>query len=361
MSDSRYPPHIHDWRTSAKATWLCSLTLVPVVGWSLYLYGARAGLTWLYAVLAAIAAEALAGALRRRWTIGDGSAVLTGLLVAAVMPPFVPPQVPALSAAFAVLVAKAVFGGLGANWMNPALAGAAFAYANWPRVMRECVLPRVVAGVDGMSASTPLAFAKGLSSGVDMGIMEALRSVSYPLSAVDASVTSFLNDAFFLRLGARLPEGYVDLAIGHRPGVLGESALLAVLIGSIVLIGLRLVRPLIPAVMIASFSALVWLFGTGLPGEGFASGDVLFALSNGGFLLAAFYFAVDPVTSPVGKPAGALYGLALGALCFAFRRWGAYAEGSVYALLVMNIMTPTLERLIRLLRQARAERKRGCA
>lgn len=353
----RYPPYVHDWKTSAKAAWICSLTLAPVVAWSLFLYGPGVAVTWLSSLLAAVSAETLACGLSRRWTLGDGSAVLTGLLIAAAMPPFIPFYIPAVSAAFAVLIVKAAFGGLGANWMNPAIAGVAFAYANWPKAMRECVLPRVVAGVDGMSSSTPLSFAKGLASGVDMGIMDALRGASYPLSAVDSSVTGFLNDVLFAPLGARLPEGYIDLAIGFRPGVLGESALIAIALGSIVLVGLRLVKPLVPVAMAVSFSVLVWVFGTGLPGEGFASGDVLFALANGGFLLAAFYLAVDPVTSPVGRAASLAYGIALGAISFAFRRWGAYAEGSVYAILLMNVMTPTLERIVAGLNRGSAARK----
>ena len=298
---------------------------------------------------------------RSRWTLGDGSAVLTGLLIAAAMPPGVPAYIPATSAAFAVLVIKGAFGGLGANWMNPALGGVAFAYANWPVSMREYVLPRIVAGVDGVSAATPMVFAKGLSTGLEMRVMDALRGASYPLSAIDSTVTGFLNDFVFSRLGARLPDGYIDLAVGLKPGALGESALVAVLAGSLVLMGLRIIKPAIPIAMITTFAVLVRVFGTGLPGESFLGGDVLFALSGGSFLLVAFYMATDPVSSPVGKASGAIYGAAIGVLSFVFRRWGAYPEGVAFSVLVINVVTPSIEKSISNARLASRRGKAGAA
>lgn len=360
-SAGSYPPYIHDWKTSAKASWICSATLAPIVVWSSMLYGRAAAQVWGVALIAALVSEALASGLSRRWTLGDGSAVLTGLLIAAAMPPGVPAYIPATSAAFAVLIIKGAFGGLGANWMNPALGGVAFAYANWPVAMREYVLPRAVAGVDGVSAATPLVFAKGLASGLEMRVMDALRGASYPLSAIDSSITGFLNDSVFSRLGARLPDGYIDLAVGLKPGALGESALLAVLAGSIALMSLRLIKPLIPASMIAAFAVLVRVFGTGLPGESFLGGDVLFAMSGGSFLLVAFYMATDPVSSPVGRGAGAAYGAAIGALSFVFRRWGAYPEGVAFSVLIMNVLTPCIEKCISRARVALAGGKTGAA
>lgn len=348
-----YPPFIHDWKTSAKAAWICSATLVPVAFWSSVLYGRIAVLTWLTAVAAALAAEAMASALTRRWTLGDGSAVLTGLLIAAAMPPGAPWYVPAASAVFAILVVKAAFGGLGANWMNPALAGVAFAYANWPTHMRDYLLPRFVAGVDGVSAATPLTFAKGLAGGLDIRVMDALRGASYPLSSIDGAVTGFLNDSLFSRLSARLPDGYIDLLIGFKPGALGESALVAVALGSIVLVSLRLIKFEIPLAMLTAFGLLSRIFGTGLPGESFLAGDAMFALSGGSLLLVAFYMAADPVSSPVGRGVCLLYGASIGALSFIFRRWGAFAEGVAYAVLVMNVTVPFIEKATASLRLRR--------
>lgn len=345
-SSQAYPPYIHDWKTSARAAWICVMTLLPIVAWSSVLYGRGAIQVWVVTLVSALLAEALASGLLRRWSLSDGSAVLTGFLIATAMPPGVSWYIPAVSTVFAILVVKAAFGGLGANWMNPALAGVAFAYANWPTQMREYVLPRLVSGVDGVSAATPLAFARGLDKGLAVRVMDALRGASYPLSKVDSMVSSFLNDTLFSKMGARLPDGYLDLAIGLKPGTLGESALLAILFGSIVLVSLRLIKPVIPGSMLLVFGTLVGVFGTGLPGESFLGGDVLFALSGGSIVLVAFYMAADPVSSPVGWLAGLLYGAAIGALCFVFRRWGAFSEGVAYAVLVMNVLTPFIEKYL---------------
>ncbi|MBN2873974.1 MAG: RnfABCDGE type electron transport complex subunit D, partial [Spirochaetales bacterium] len=169
-----YPPYTHDWRTSANATWIASATLVPMVLWSSMLYGSFAVRVWVVSIAVAMISEAVASGLLGKWTLGDGSAVLTGLLIASAMPPGVPWYVPASSAAFAIFIVKAAFGGLGSNWMNPALAGLAFAYGNWPMAMRQFLVPKMVSGVDGVSASTPLYFAKGLSGGFDGRVMDAL-------------------------------------------------------------------------------------------------------------------------------------------------------------------------------------------
>ena len=237
--------------------------------------------------------------------------------------------------------------------MNPALAGIAFAYANWPAAMREFIAPRIVSGVDSVSAATPLDFARGLVGGVDSRIMDALHGAGYPFSAFDAKATGILNDLLFTRLGARLPEGYIDLAVGLRPGALGESALLAVLVGSIILIALRLIRFEIPFAMLASFSLLVRIFGTGMPGESFLGGDVLFALSGGGIVLASFYMATDPVSSPLGKGEAIVFGASAGVLSYILRRWGSFSESVVYAVLVMNVMTPFLEKTALAMRSGR--------
>ncbi len=358
-SNELYPPYIHSWKTSAKSTWICSGTLAPLVLWSAYLYGYKTLFVWLVSVLTSMGTEAIVSAFTKKWTLGDGSAVLSGLLLAAIMPPAIPLYIPCLSAAFAILVVKAAFGGLGSNWMNPALAGAAFAYVNWPKAMHEFVLPRVITGVDGISASSPLSFIRSLSGGADLRIMEALKSASYPLSGFDIKVTQFLNDGFFSALGSQLPEGYIDLGLGFKPGALGESALVVIIIGSVFLLSLKLIKSIIPLTMLTVFSVLVRLFGTGLPGEYLFSGDVLFALFNGGVLFAAFYMAPEPVTSPSGKLDNFVYGLILGVLCYVFRRWAAKPEGAVYAILIMNVLGPSLEKMLDSIRKAISQHRQA--
>jgi RnfABCDGE-type electron transport complex D subunit len=339
-------PHIHDWRTTAKATWFCSLTLVPVVIASVVLYGNPALYIWSASLFGAIAAETLVGIFIKRLSLADGSTVLTGLLVACAIPPGAPLYIPVSASMFSILAIKTVFGGLGSNWMNPALGGIAFAYANWPVAMRRFLLPSTMNGFDSLSTATPLEFARAYAGPDPIRVMDVFRNAEYPLSSMDISITGFLNDSLFSHIGARLPEGYIDLLIGMKSGALGESALLAVLFGSILLLALGLIKLEIPLSIVFAFAALSRIFGTGLPGERLFAGDMLFALSGGGFMLATFYMATDPVTSPVHNRVAVFYGLGIGILAFVFRRWGAHAEGIVYAILAMNILVPTVERVL---------------
>lgn len=343
---SIHPPHIHDWRSTSRVTWLCGISLVPVVAWSAALYGWPAITVWLASVAAAVLSQLAVDALRHRLSLADGSAVLTGLLVATAMPPGIAPHVPAAASAFAVIIVKGVFGGQGSNWMNPALGGIAFAYANWPGAMREFIMPRMLSGVDGLSASTPLAFAKDLASSGSARIMDTIHQAGYPVSALDTSVTNVLNGSLFEHLGARLPDGYVDILLGFRPGALGESALFLVLLGSVFLLSLRLIKAEIPVAMLVVFALLSKLFGTGLPGEAVYGGDALFALGGGGVLFVAFYMATDPVTSPASRFLALFYGALIGTLSYLFRRWGGHPEGVAYAVLIANVVMPTLERRV---------------
>jgi Na+-translocating ferredoxin:NAD+ oxidoreductase subunit D len=326
-------PYVYTKRTSASLTWGTSAALMPALGWGIFCFGIPAALPVAAAIGAALTGEAIAGALMRRFTLWDGSAFLTGLLIGMAMPAGISPFIPAASALFAVSIVKAAFGGLGSNWMNPALAGIAFAILDWPKAMSAWTLPRQLA--DGVSAATPLSLARG---GTD--ILGGLKA-----SGFDGGVTDFLNRGIFAPLGADLPGGYVDLLIGNKAGAIGELSAILILAGSIVLLSRRIIRWEIPASITASFALLTWAFG-GLPlGKGFFEGDVLFSLITGSFLLVTFFMAPDPVTSPSSRPGMLLYGAGVGILVFLLRSFGASAEGSAFAVILMNCAVPALARL----------------
>lgn len=348
-----YPPHIHDWRTNTRIMRICILSLLPVVVWSIVLYGRRAFFVWSLAPATAFLSQIICDFIKKKQSFKDGSAILTGLIIAATMPPTIPLYIPILASIFAIIIVKEAFGGFGSNWMNPALGGTAFAFLNWPIAMREFILPRFVSGVDGISASTPLAFAKGLAQAGYGSVMETISQAGYPVSGIDRSISSFLNDWFFDFLGAKLPEGYIDLAIGLKPGVLGESGLILLIIASLVLLSKRIIKAEIPFTMLFVFMLLSRFLGTGLPGESLMNGDVLYALAGGGIFMGAFFSATDPVTSPVSRPLTIIYGALIGALCYIFRRWGSYMEGTCFAILLANMLVPSMEaRWIKLRRLA---------
>ncbi len=340
-------PYIFNKRTTASLTWGTAAALMPALAWGLLCFGAAAAAPVAAAIAGALAGEAIAGGLRRRFTLWDGSAFLTGLLVGMAMPAGISPFIPAVASLFAVAVVKGAFGGLGSNWMNPALAGIAFALVNWPGEMKAWTMPHGLAGPAGVSGATPLGFARfhaaaALSGPDPTGILGVggMRP-----SGFDASVTEALNRLVFVPLGAELPGGYIDLFVGNKAGALGELSAILVLAGSIVLISRKMIRWEIPASIVASFALLTWAFG-GLPlGKGFFGGDVLFSVLGGSFLIVSFFMAPDPVTSPSSRAGMLIYGVGIGSLAFLLRAFGSSAEGSAFAVIVMNCAVPSIAKL----------------
>jgi Na+-translocating ferredoxin:NAD+ oxidoreductase subunit D len=357
-------PFAFDGRTSASLIWGITAALLPALAWGLYCFGLPAAIVVASSILGALVGESIASGLRRRFTLLDGSAFLTGLLVGLAMPPGISPYIPALASFFAVSVVKGAFGGLGSNWMNPALGGIAFALLNWPASMSAWALPRHLQSVSGISGATPLGFARVHAGAAfaGSGPMDVLAAGGMRFSGVDASVTEALNRSIFGRLGADLPGGYIDLLIGNKGGALGELSAILILAASIVLLSRRMIRWEIPASIVGSFSLLSWIFG-GLPlGNGFFSGDVLFSVLSGSFLLVAFFMAPDPVTSPSSRTGMLLYGIGIGLLSFVLRAFGSSSEGTAFAVILMNCGVPALARLDRkayLRRTSRIEAESG--
>lgn len=334
-------PFVHVRESTTTLVLLVLLCLLPSLGWAVFLFGIDVLLIVGASAAAALATEASLNLLRGRRTLMDGTALLTGVLIGFSMPPSAPLYVPILSSVFAIAVVKWSFGGLGANWMNPAMAGVVFSHINWPGALSAWKAPRFLTGVDGVSAVTPLGLLRNASGQFEGLPMDLLREAGYRISALDKGITAWLNEGLLSGLGVRLPEGYVDLALGIRPGSLGEMAGVFLLLGSIVLIARRAVRWEIPAACAAVFGVLVRMFGTG--SEPLFSGDVLFALFTGSFLLVTFFCATDPVTSPMSRPALILYGSGVGALIFLFRRFGAGPEGTAYAVIIMNCLVSLMD------------------
>ncbi|MCX7025743.1 MAG: RnfABCDGE type electron transport complex subunit D [Spirochaetes bacterium] len=337
-------PFISSRQTVRSISFTIVVTLVPVVLWSMFLFGPTTLAVIGTAVASAVAVEFAVGLARGGSTIHDGTAVLTGLFVGLGMPPGVPLFIPALATAFAIGIVKCCFGGLGSNWMNPALAGIAFAHANWPASMTAWVMPRLITGVEGISGATPLGFVRTAAGPGGVSAMNALKAGGYSGSALSRAATGFLNANFFDRLGARLPDGYMDLLLGIRPGCIGETAIIALLAGSVLLLVVKIIRWQIPATALLVFAALIRFFGD--TGSSPFEGDVLFAISSGSVVLVLFYMATDPVTSPVSRRASIVYAAGIGALMFLFRRFGLYSEGTAFAVLIANCLVPVLEEVL---------------
>lgn len=345
------PPQYHDRATTARIMWTVTCALLPAAAWGVYVFGWGAFVVLATSIAAAAVSEAVAAALAGRMTLRDGSAVLTGLLIGMAMPPGVPLFIPAVAAVFAMLVVKWSFGGLGTNWMNPALAARVFVFFSWTGHMTRWILPRTLVpaagAVDGATAATPLGVVQEgarATVGATGGPLALLREAGYPVTGFDATATEWLNAHVLGPLGINLPSGYVDLFVGNVAGSIGEVSALLLLAGTIVLFASRIIAWEIPAAYFATFAVFTRVFGGLVHGQALFAGDVLFSVVSGGLVLTVFYLATDPVTSPMTRTGMLIYGAGAGCLTFLLRAYGRFPEAAALAVILMNVLVPIIDR-----------------
>lgn len=311
-------PHLKSAESVDRIMWTVAACLLPSLALSIFIFGFQTLIITLISVASCVATEAVTQRLLNRpLTIKDGSAVITGLLLAYVIPPGVPYWLPALGAVMAVYVAKHLFGGIGFNIFNPALIGRAFLMATFPVYMTSAWLEPIhdasifkyMGSVDAVSTATPLYVLKHYGMGA---LVEKFGS---------------------------LPTVYSSFLLGWRPGCIGETSILLLFIGGLYLIYRGYITWHIPVSTIGSVVFFSWAFG----GEKLFTGDPLLAVLSGGVVLGAFYMATDYVTSPSGRTAKLLFGAGVGILTVLIRLKGGYPEGVCYAILLMNPLTPALE------------------
>jgi electron transport complex protein RnfD len=342
-------PQFHDEASTSRIMWSVSAALLPAFAWGVYVFGLSA----LWVTLAATAAAAATEWIIARWmgrgnTLYDGSAVLTGFLVGLNMPPAIPAYIPIIGSVFAIAVVKWTFGGLGNNWMNPALAGRVFVFFSWTGHMTSWRMPATLpAGADATSGATILGAVKSgvIETGGAVGNPNRyLDQIGFPRSGLDTSVTSWLNETILGPLGINITGGYVDPFVGNVPGCIGEVSALLLLLGTVYLFQRRIITWEIPTAYFGTFAVFTWLFG-GLPlGTGLFTGDVLFHAFAGGLVLGIFYMATDMVSSPTTSKGMLIYGAGAGLLTFLIRVYGSFPEGVSLAIILMNITAPMINR-----------------
>jgi electron transport complex protein RnfD len=327
-------------------TWLVSLSLIPASIWGVFLFGFPAVRVILASLCAALIAEVASSALFRRFTLGDGSAFLTGLLVGLLMPASVPLYVPAAAAAFGILVVKQSFGGLGRNWMNPALGGVVFALLSWGSSMTRWA--PVGDASAGTAAVPPLeALRSSLAAAGAAGRpLDVLASHGYVFSTLDGRIVSWLNAHILSPIHATLAAGSFDILVGYVPGRIGEVSAPLLLLGAAFLVSRRIVRWQVPVAYVGSFALLALVFGGFAGGQGWFSGGALFHVLSGSLILGAFFMAGDPVTSPLAPTGKWIYGIGLGLLTFLLRFYGALGDGVAVSILLGNCTVPFLDRLL---------------
>lgn len=313
-------PHIHAKKRIDFAMRIVTIALVPAFVFSIYLYGWRALIVTLIAIGSCVISEAvIQRMLGKPITISDSSALLTGLLLAFNLPPGVPLWLPAVGGVFAIVFAKQLFGGLGHNFINPALAGRAFLMASWPSFMtKEWLAPAggTLSGIDGITSATPLTL---LKNPANFGNPEMLIEQLHQWSTI--------KNVFF----------------GNTGGCIGETSALLLLIGGLFLVIIGITDYRIIVGYFASFVILTMI----VPHRSNMISHVLFHLFSGGLFLGVFFMATDWVTSPVTKKGRWIFGIGCGVLTVIIRKWGGYPEGVSYSILLMNVFTPLIDRLTR--------------
>jgi Na+-translocating ferredoxin:NAD+ oxidoreductase subunit D len=322
-------PQFHSGMSTSMVMYHVSLALAPAAIWGVYVFGWRALVVLLTSIAASVLTEYLLGRFTSQEnTITDGSALLTGLLVGMNMPPAVPLFIPIIASFFAIFVVKWTFGGLGSNWMNPALAGRVFVFMSWTGEMTRWTLPGKLgssAPMDAVTGPTPLGSLK-------TGLMSGVHGVTGPLQLLG---------------GEGVPVTYKDLFIGNIPGCIGEVSALLLLVGALYLLIRKIITWHIPFSYAASFALFVWVFGGNRYGLGLFKGDVLFHMLSGGFMLGALFMATDMATSPVTKKGKLIFGVCCGFMTFLIRFYGSFPEGVSLAIIFMNIFVPLIDRFIK--------------
>ena len=295
-----FSPHLHKDESVSKIMWMVVISLIPAGAAGVFIFGQGALWVILLGIVSALITEWIIHLFtKRRVSVLDGSAFLTGLLLAYNLAPNVPFWLPIVGSVFAIAIGKQVFGGLGQNIFNPALTGRVFLMASWPKYMTTFTKPL---NYDAITSATPLA---ALKEG------KVLEHISH-----------------------------WNLFWGIRGGCIGEVCIFALLLGALFLFIRGYISWHIPITYIFVVGLFTYIFGP----KGLFSGDWLFHILSGGLMLGAFFMATDYVTTPLTRKGQIIFGIGCGLITAIIRLWGGYPEGVSYAILMMNAATPIIDR-----------------
>ena len=295
-------PHIRDKVTSGNIMLMVVIALLPASAFGVYNFGLSALIMLISTTVSSVLTEYIYEKLmHKKITVNDFSAVVTGLLLGLNMPPTAPWWMGVIGGIFAILVVKQLFGGLGQNFMNPALGARCFLMISFAGQMTTFVY-------DGVTGPTPLSYVKE-------GALDQVNTM--------------------------------NMLIGTIPGTIGETSVIAIIIGAIFLILMGVIDLRIPGTYIVTFAIFVGIFGhVAHPEIGFFDPQYITAhLCGGGLMLGAWFMATDYVTSPITKKGQIVYGIVLGLLTGLFRIFGGSAEGVSYAIIISNLLVPLIEKV----------------
>lgn len=318
-------PHIHGGRSTSRLMWLVIASLIPALLVAFVTFGVQALAITFICVGACLLTEWVITqfVMRRPVTIFDGSAIITGILLAFNLPSILPWWMAIVGSVVAIGIGKMSFGGLGCNIWNPALVGRVFLLLSFPAAMTTWP-----AGVEAGATLIPTTGASG--------------------QMVDATSGATMLSMMKQNGADALSPDYLGMMIGNMNGCLGEVGSFALLAGALFLIFMRVITWHIPVAVLGSAAFFSWVFG----------GNPILDLFAGGLILGACYMATDYVTSPMSRSGQLLFGAMIGFITIIIRRFGAYPEGVSFAILLMNSFTPLINRYFRPLPFGEKERKR---
>ena len=305
-------PHIRCNESISKIMWNVNLALAPAAIFSIFYFGFPALINMIAGVASAVVCEYLVQKFqKKKITAFDGSAFLTGLLLAMSLPPSLPPYMVVIGSFIAIVIAKQSMGGLGFNIFNPAHIGRAALMVSWPVAMTTWT--KMTTSVDVVTSATPL---------------NILKQQGY---------------AKLIETFGSNTEMYKAMFIGTRNGSMGETCTILLLIGGIYLIYKGYINWHVPVCMIGTVGILTWIFGP----TGLFTGDPLFHMMAGGLVLGAFFMATDMVTIPITTKGQIIFAVGAGAITVLIRLQGGYPEGVCYSILLMNAVTPLIDRFVK--------------
>ncbi len=312
-------PHQQSPETTRKLMYGVLIALLPALAASIYYFGAGAIIVTLISVVSCVAVEYLLQkyVFKVKPSISDGSAIVTGLLLAFNVPSNLPFYIIIIGAIVSIGIAKMTFGGLGNNPFNPALVGRVFLLISFPVQMTSWPVPSgfKTGYADAVTGATPLGL---MSEGLHNG----------------ETVSSIMD---------KIPS-HMQMFYGHMGGSMGEVAAIALIIGGIYLLIRKIITWHIPVSILATvvlFTGILWQID---PSK---YADPMFHLLTGGLMLGAIFMATDYVTSPMTHKAQIIYGIGIGVITVLIRNWGSYPEGVSFAILIMNALTPLLNKYIK--------------
>ena len=305
-------PHVRCEETTSKIMWNVNIALAPAAIFSIFYFGLTALVNIAVGLISAVAFEYLLQKfLKKKITAFDGSAAITGILLAMSLPPSLPPYMIAIGSFIAIVVAKQSMGGLGFNIFNPAHIGRAALMVSWPVAMTTWT--KITTSVDVVTSATPL---------------NILKQQGY-----EKLVETFGGNF----------ELYKAMFLGTRNGSLGETSTVLLLIGGIYLIYKGYINWHVPVFMIGTVGIITWIFGP----AGLFTGDPLFHMMAGGLVIGAFFMATDMVTIPITIKGQIIFAVGAGAITALIRLKGGYPEGVCYSILLMNAVTPLIDRFVK--------------